>query len=221
MALFAILIILTLVHIGMVLTGLQDSELLSMFRMDFEESLLTWFSQVILLFIPAIFAFYVGYGKKKAKVKHAKHWYFLGGVLLFLSIDDGAMIHEKFSRVAEVIGLQEVLNSVSAEWFAWSWWVLYGVAFIIIAGFFVRWFLELPRRTQVLFGIAVIIALVGQVGLEAVAGYLNASGNYDIILRGVQKLIGRGGLVVFLIALLDYIQFLPSKEKPDIKLEIS
>jgi hypothetical protein len=40
-------------------------------------------------------------------------------------------------------------------------------------------------------------------------------------LRGLEKLIGRAGLVVLLIGLLDYIQFLPAKQRPKIELEIS
>jgi hypothetical protein len=221
LTLFIILTGLLMAHLLLVLFDRQDSELLSLFRMDFEGSLFTWFSQVVLLFIPALLTFYIGYGKQKAGAKYALHWYILGCLLVFLSIDDGAMIHEKFSRISEIIGLQSVLDSINAALFSWSWWVIYLAIVIVIGYFCINWVLKLPKRTKILFALAIILMLIGQVGLEAVTSYLNAAGNYDIILRGFEKLIGRFGLIVLIYTLLDYIQFLPQKELPTIKLEIT
>jgi hypothetical protein len=221
LVLASVLGLLTIAHILLVITDNQEAELLSLFRMDFETSLLTWYSQVVLLFIPAALASYIGFGKSKVGLKYAGHWYFLSGLLVYLSIDDGAMIHEKFSHILGLVGLQGVLDSISSELFAWSWWVIYAAAFVVIAGFFVRWFLDLPNRTKLLLGGAVALMGLGQIGLEVVTGFLNANGNYDIVLRGLEKLVGRAGLVVLLVTLLDYIQFMPTKERPKIELEIS
>jgi hypothetical protein len=85
----------------------------------------------------------------------------------------------------------------------------------------VGWFRDLPIRTKLLLGLAVGLMVFGQIGLEIWTGFLNANGNYDIILRGFEKLIGRSGLVVLLVALLDYIQQLPSSQRPKIELNIS
>jgi hypothetical protein len=221
LVLFFTLGLLTLVHILLVITNSHDYELLSLFRMDYESSLLTWYSQTVLLFIPAVLAAYIGFGKRQAGAPFAKHWFLLSGLLVFLSIDDGAMIHEKFSFILEVVSLQALLNTISAEWFAWSWWVVYAAVFVAIAAFFAKWFLSLPNRSKWLLGLAVFLMIFGQIGLEAVTGFLNANGNYDIILRGFEKLIGRSGLAVLFIALLDYIQFLPKKQRPKIELDIS
>jgi hypothetical protein len=71
LVLAVVLGLLTIGHILLVITGYQDSELLSLFRMDFESSLLTWYSQVVLLFVPAVLAAYIGFGKLKAGAKYA------------------------------------------------------------------------------------------------------------------------------------------------------
>lgn len=221
LGLLIVLALLLAAHILLVIFDAQGNELLSFLRMDFEGSLLTWFSQVVLLFIPALFVFYISFCKYKVKDKFWKQWLFFGFILVFLSIDDGAMIHEKFSKISELIGLQSALDSVSAAWFDWSWWVIYGVIFVIIALFFVRWFFQLPNRTKIFFSLAVFVMLVGQVGLEAVTGFLNHGGEYNVMLRGIEKFIGRSGLIILLISLLDYIQLMPNKERADIKLQIT
>ena len=216
----AVLGVLGLIHIAMVFSGQQDEELLSIFRMDFEASLLTWYSAVILLFVSAVLAFYIGWSKRKVGAKFANHWIVLSGLLLFLSIDDGAMVHEKISTVSSMIGLQDILNSISAELFAWSWWVIYLPIFALICVFLIRWFVTLPLRTKLLFALAVLLVGVGQIGLEAFSSYLNATSGYDVFWRGIEKLVGRAGLSVLLFAIVDYIGLMPSSERQDIKLKI-
>jgi hypothetical protein len=98
--------------------------------------------------------------------------------------------------------------------------VVYLAAFVLLASYYTKWFLDLPRRTKLLLGAALFLMVFGQIGLEAFTGFLNANGNYDIILRGFEKLVGRAGLVVLFITLLDYIQLMPAKERPKIELEV-
>jgi hypothetical protein len=98
---------------------------------------------------------------------------------------------------------------------------VYIVAFLLLIGVLLKWFWSLPRRTKWLLALAIALMVFGQIGLEAFTGFLNAQGNYDIILRGLEKFVGRAGLIVLFITLLDYIQLLPVKQRPKITLNIS
>jgi hypothetical protein len=206
-------------HVIVSLTLGSGNEFGDVLLMDQEQSLFTWWSQCVLLFLPALGCFYVAWGKKRAGAPFVKSWIGVGVVLMFLSLDDGATLHEKLSTVAKAIGLQHILSGGGA-WFEWSWWVIFLALFIIVAIFFVKWFVHLPRRTKILFAVGVGLALVGQVGLEAVNSYLNATSGYNLIFRGVEKLVGRGGLSIFLWSLADYVRLLPARERPALPIEV-
>ncbi|MCL2869503.1 hypothetical protein FWF48_01685 [Candidatus Saccharibacteria bacterium] len=198
-------------------------EFAKFFSLDEEVSMPTWYSQTILLFVPALLLFYIGWTKKKTGAKFANHWLALGGVFTFLSLDDGAMIHEKFSTISRLIGLQSDLNHVNAGVFAWSWWVLYVPIFIIIGLFFIKWFLSLPTRTKILFAVALVLFMVGQVGGEVITGAItHNTGVYaGPVWRGLDKFVGKGlGLSLFLWSVVDYIHFMPAKEKLPLKIEV-
>lgn len=178
-------------------------ELAGLFDMDSEISLYAWYSTTILLFVPACLLAYVGYCKKKSGDKLAWTWWVLSAVFMFLSVDDGAMIHEKLSTVNRLIGLQELLGGGI---FAWSWWVIYIPIGVILAIILSRWFMSIPLRTRVFFGVGILIAIFGQVGMEAVSSLVtNSSGEYiGPVWRGFQKFVGRAGLSLILFGIIDY-----------------
>ena len=187
-------------------------ELVGLFDMDSEISLFTWYSTVILLFVPSVLLFYIGWQKRQAKEKLSWGWFVVSALFLFLSIDDGAMIHEKVSTINRLIGLQDVLSGVNSPLFAWSWWVIYLPIVAILGVILVRWFFSLPARTKILIATAIMVAVGGQVGMEAVSSFVsNSSGEYvGPVWRGLQKFTGRLGLSVFLFAIIDYMLSTPN-----------
>lgn len=225
LALAGMMVFLFVMHL-ILMTFMTDNmvywEIASFFDMDIEVSFPTWYSTVVLLFVPAVLLFYIGYCKKMAGDRQAWYWFLLSGVMLFLSINDGAMVHEKFTTLNRALGIQNILDSWSIDLFAWSWWVIYVPVGIVLLATMMKWFLALPRRTQVLMALAVILAFIGQVGLEVFNGFVtNTSGEYvGPVWRGLQKFIGRSGLSLFLFAIVDYIGLLPAKEKKPINIEV-
>lgn len=192
-------------------------ELVGLFDMDSEISLYTWYSTTILLFVPACLCAFIAYRKKKTGDKLSWTWWVLSGVFMFLSIDDGAMIHEKLSTVNRIIGLQDLLGGGI---FAWSWWVIYIPIGIVLAIILARWFIALPRRTKIFISVGVLIAAIGQVGMEAISSMITSStGEYiGPVWRGFQKFVGRAGLSFVLFGIVDYMfinkkVLLPSIEK--------
>lgn len=178
-------------------------ELVGLFDMDSEISLYTWYSTTILLFVPACLLAFIAYKKKQSGDKLAWCWWVVSGVFLFFSIDDGAMIHEKLSTVNRLIGLQDILGGGI---FAWSWWVIYLPIGILLAILLCRWFLSLPLRTKVFVGAGILVAIIGQMGMEAVSSLITSStGEYiGPVWRGFQKFIGRAGLSIVLFGIVDY-----------------
>jgi hypothetical protein len=181
-------------------------ELSGLFDMDSEISIATWYSTTVLLFVPAVILFYIGWKKRATGESFAWSWFLVSAVFLFLSIDDAAMIHEKFSTLNRLVGLQDLLNSINPALFAWSWWVIYLPIVIVLAIVLGRWYLTLPKRTKLLVAGAVFLAITGQVGMEIISGYTTLdTGEYiGPVWRGLQKFVGRLGLSMFLFGVVDY-----------------
>ncbi|MCL1929581.1 hypothetical protein FWF93_00285 [Candidatus Saccharibacteria bacterium] len=186
-------------------------ELAGLFDMDSEISLFTWFSTTILLFVPAVLAFFVGWVKRQNQEKLSWGWFLLGAAFMYLSIDDAAMIHEKISTLNRMTGLQDVLSSINPALFGWSWWVIYLPIVAVLVMIMTRWFLTLPTRTKVMIVLAAVLAIGGQVGMEAISSFVsNSTGEYiNPVWRGLQKFTGRSGLALFLFAIIDYILSTP------------
>ena len=179
-------------------------ELVGLFDMDSEISLYAWYSTTILLFVPACLLMFIGYKKKQSGDKLSWAWFVVGAVFMFLSLDDGAMIHEKLSTINRLIGLQDLLGGGI---FAWSWWVIYLPIAVVLAVVLLKWFLSLPTRTKAFICIGILIAVVGQMGMEAVSSMItNSTGEYiGPVWRGFQKFVGRVGLSVVFFGIVDYI----------------
>lgn len=208
----ALLLVLHTIFINLIHTDNQDYwQLVQLFDMDAESSLFTWYSSVILLFVPSLLVLYVWLLKHQAKEKYNSGWLIAGLTLLYLSIDDVATIHEKFSLINSLTGFQGLLNHISSTWLAWSWWVAYIPLAILVGVLLWRWFWNLPKRTKIIIVIAIAVAALGQVGMEAVSSYVtNSTGHYvGLVWRGYQKFVGRLGLSIFLYAIIDYIMASP------------
>ena len=187
-------------------------ELVGLFDMDSEISLFSWYSATILLFVPAVLLFYIGWIKRKAGEKLSWGWFLASAMFLFISIDDSAMIHEKISTLNRLSGLQDVLNSINPYLFAWSWWVVYLPIVAIFGVILIRWYISLPHCTKIIIAAAIFLVVGGQVGMEMISSFVsNSTGEYvSVVWRGLQKFTGRLGLSLFLFAVIDYIAITPS-----------
>jgi hypothetical protein len=175
------------------------------------------YTLICLLLIPGLLMIYIGKGKKAIKDKYALHWTILGYIFCFFAFDKGIMLHNKMGTVVRLLGFQDNLDSVNPGLFHWSWWVIYMPIAFVIALFYIKWYIHLPLRYQLIFLAAGVLTISGQVVIEAICGSINYyTGEWPTELRGVEKLVSRGGLSLFLWGLLDYISFLPSKARPTI-----
>jgi hypothetical protein len=168
--LIVLLFSLNLLLVVIYLSPLVDSPL-SKFNMDAELGFPAWFTQT-LLFSAAALAVWIGYTKKQARHQDTVAWFGMGAILLYLSIDEGVALHEMLA-----LPIREALSITSGPWiFAWTIPGL--VVVLLVALSFFRFFLRLPRRSQVLLGSAAAAYVGGALGLEILAGFYWSEQNF-------------------------------------------
>lgn len=174
------------------------------FDFNLEYNIPTWFS-VIILFFAAMLLFLIYLYEKVNKSKYAVYWIVLGFIFIFLSIDESVGFHEEIAKL-----LRPKLGEQASGFLYWAWVIPYGI-FVIVAGvFFLRFVLGLPVRTRNLFILSGAMYILGALGLEFVEGYLYVHYGldhiYNRILYCIEELLEMGGIIVFIHALLCYME---------------
>lgn len=171
------------------------------FDMNEEISVPTWFSQLILL-AAAILAFAIGRVRRSQALKDTVQWFVISALLLFMSIDEGASIHEAGNGVAD--GLFELKGT----WLQYGW-VIGGIAVVLaVIIIFFKFWKRLPGRTRWLIFAAAAIFVLGAVGIEMVGGYIisNISDGFaysvTVFLEESCEMVG---VVLAIYAMLDYL----------------
>lgn len=133
-----------------------ELELIQVFDMDNEVSIPTWFSQFLFLGV-SLLALLIYSAKRFQKEKGATYW--LGIVLIFvyLSIDDGAALHENMSSLGWILAGSEGI-------FYYAWWVPMAIIVLILALLYLRFYLALPGKTQLLLALSFLIFVGGAIG---------------------------------------------------------
>lgn len=177
------------------------AELFDLFSVNAETTIPTWYSVVMLLSAAVLLAF-IAKTKYDARDRFSIHWIGLAVVFLYLSIDEGASIHEITSDP-----LQAAFQTSGYLNFGW---VLLGIPVVIILGLlFLRFLLHLSARTRNLFILAGVVYIGGAIVIEAIsANQLPAYGDYTFQYLGIatiEEFFEMLGVIIFIYALLDYI----------------
>jgi len=109
------------------------------FDISREDALATWFQSFQTLAISvSLFLIYVSTKAMDHKKWIQRSWLFLSGVFLYLSIDDGARLHERISgALKNALGIYTWLGRYFPSY---SWQLVLGPIFVMI-GFYMLWFL--------------------------------------------------------------------------------
>jgi hypothetical protein len=201
--------ILTLIVLGLVL---GDSALkFSRFYLEYESvSRVAWlfnlggernipalYSSVILLFCSILL---LAIADTHAKIdRHYFYWAGLAAVFLFLSLDEGVMVHESLSKPIE-----KMLQPLGVSFIGWI--IAYGVATVIFALVYAKFLLTLPARTRFLFVVAGSIYVMGALGMEVIgAHYYKLAGlkldGAVIICSIIEEALEMTGIVIFIYGL--------------------
>jgi hypothetical protein len=173
----------------------QASEI---FSLTHEGNVPTWFSTLLLVSVAGL-SVMIALCQTEARTG----WWGLGGLFLYLSIDEAAALHETFTTP-----LREALNLGGYLYFGW---VLVGVPFVLImALLFLPFVWQLPRRTQITIVIAAMLYLIGALGIEVISANLWYQNDGTSLLYSaigtVEEFCEMQGVIVLLYGLLHYIE---------------
>lgn len=130
------------------------------------------------------------------------HWTGLATIFALMSLDESMAFHEMMTKpIRELLDTSGLLYSA---------WVLPAIGFVLILSVtYSRFLFYLEARFRTQFIIAGGVYLLGVLGMEMVGGaYVSAKG-YDMsysILATVEEVLEMSGIVLFIAALLDYIE---------------
>jgi hypothetical protein len=169
---------------------------------DREETLYSWFSQ-LLLFCASAMLFRIGWDADPAKRLIRAQWFLLSFVFLFLSADEALHLHERIT-----IPLRAALNTSGLLY--WAWVIPYGLGSLIGLAAMIPFLRSLPRATAVWFAISAATFLSGAVVLEMygavillqepeLSNYL-----YYLIEATVEEALEVLGVLIFLTTLASY-----------------
>jgi hypothetical protein len=179
------------------------SDVVRRFSMDAEASIPTWFTQILLFVAAQCFA-YIAYQLFRKKKEDRWYWILLSVLALYMSIDEGAELHELLiAPTQSALGISEGIF-----FFAWIIPVLIAVALLTLL--FARFFFRLDKRTRILLSLSALLFLLGAIGVEMISGSYWESQDfaYDFMYRifnAVEEGLENTGIILLLFVLFDRI----------------
>ncbi len=176
--------------------------LVNVFQLDWEHNIPTWFSSSMLLVCGLLLGM-VAFTKRVEGARYAAHWSGLSIIFLYMSLDEAIMIHEKWYKP-----LDALLGS--GDFFYQGWIIPVVLLVVAFALTYLRFLAHLPTRTRRVFIVAGFLYVVGALGMEIVSGgYMVRHGRENMtyqMLASVEEILEMLGVVVFVYALLSYLQ---------------
>ena len=174
---------------------------IDLFSVNAEQTIPTWFSVAILL-VTAVLLGTITTAKHASQDRYTRYWAVLAVGFLYMSIDEGAVIHEVLAD-----WIQEEFHFTGYLAFGWQ---VVAVPLVIVVGLlYLRFLFQLPPRTRYRFIAAGALYVTGAVLLDAVsAKQFDTSGSITfryLTIGTLEELFEMMGVVVMIYALLSYI----------------
>lgn len=132
------------------------------------------------------------------------HWLGLGVVFFLLAFDEAASVHEKLAPLLRDYG--------ASGFFHFAWVIPAGVLVLVLAAFYLRWLLALPRDSAKLMVLSAALYVGGALLVEMPEGaYAEIHGQNTFLfhlLTVVEETFEMMGLSVFCYALLRHARYL-------------
>lgn len=183
-------------------TNILLVDFLNLFTVNLEETIPTWYA-TILLFVGTMLLAIIAVIKWRDNDRFRWHWSILALGFVYLSMDEGAAIHEIF-----VDPTQQTFNP--SGFFAFGWQIV-AIPVVIVVGFlFARFILNLPSRTRTWVILSGAVYLGGALIIEGISASL-----YDIndsvtliylATATIEEIFEMLGIVFFIYTLMDYIE---------------
>jgi hypothetical protein len=177
--------------------------LIDLFDLNREGNLPTLYASMLLLLCAGLLAV-IGAIKLRMRDAFSRHWVGLACVFVFLSVDEGAGLHERLTDPFRTT-LDESGLLYQAAWII-PYLALLG-SFLVL---YFRFALHLPRRTMIRFVLAGAIFVGGSIGGELLGAlhHVLVGKQLDMayaLLIALEEGLEMGGMVVFVFALVSYL----------------
>jgi predicted membrane channel-forming protein YqfA (hemolysin III family) len=187
--------------------GPLEESFLDMFIYQFgvntEANIATHFNTLILVIVAALFLV-IALLKYSTRDRYRLNWFILSLFVLYLSIDEQAVLHEKLSKI--FAGFSD-LNG----WLEYKWVIPGFVGVLVFAVLFIPFFLHLENRFKALFIVSTVMYFAGALGSEVFSGhYASQHGTKNIIyslMTTVEEMLEFNGVNLLMYSLLYYIEF--------------
>ena len=182
-----------------------------------ERSIPAWFESLQFLLCSILLAV-IAVAKKRRSDRYSLHWGVLSIILLFLSLDEVASIHEAIGQQSERLlhSTTGLIPGGAIKFF----WVVPGAIFVFIVVLaYLRFLADLPRSTRYSFLFAGALFVLGALGLEMLSAQVSSSSESIANFFGsaipkimiglqtcVEEMFEMLGLTAFVYALLAYIR---------------
>jgi hypothetical protein len=190
-----------LVHVLAYKLG-YSNRVTTLFDMDKESTVSTWYSSAALLFCALLLAL-IASAKRGTRGGYAGAWTAMAAILLVFSVSEIAMLHE---RVGLILG-----SRVKTSGIFYHAWVIPASLFVLVtAAAFLRFLAHLPAPTRNRFLLAGALYFGGALGMEFIsARHHEARGMENLtyaLLTDVEEFGEMMGVVVLVNALLRYVE---------------
>jgi hypothetical protein len=199
-----LLVLFNIIERGIVhwLNAQNNGQLISIyFNFDEEANLPSLYSSLALGFCAYLLSL-VATIKKKVKGKYARQWKALAFIFLYLAVDEMCSIHELLIPI-----LRGAMHTSGLLYFPWVIPAFFLVIIFLIV--FRKFILALPNKTKIQFILAGIVYVFGALGMELIGGYIADNYGYNTvygIASTIEELLEMFGVVIFINALLNYLQ---------------
>src|SRR5215212_2165057 len=146
---------------------------LRIFDVGEERSIPTWFESLQFLLCSILLAV-VTVAKRRRNDRYSLHWNVLSIILLLLSLDEVASIHEAIGQESE--RLLHSTTGLTPSGAISFFWVVPGAVFVIIVLLaYLRFLANLPQTTRRLFLFAGALFVLGALGIEMLSAQVSSS----------------------------------------------
>src|SRR5919112_1095233 len=146
---------------------------LRLFDVGEERSIPTWFESILFLLCSLLLAV-VTVAKRQRNDRYSLHWGVLSIILLLLSLDEVASIHEAIGQQSE--RLLHSTTGLTPGGAIKFFWVVPGAIFMFLVLLaYLRFLADLPRSTRYSFLFAGALFVLGALGLEMLSAQVSSS----------------------------------------------
>jgi hypothetical protein len=171
-----------------------------LFNLNKEFNVPTLFSSLLLFFGAALLSLIAFHNKRS---RYFIYWLGLAAIFLFLSVDEGAQIHESIIKAT-----RRQFNASGL--FRSSWVIPYAIFVVTVFVVYLKFLFHLPTRIRWLFLIAGSMYVAGAMGFEMIAAndweQTKKIDAFTVTLETLEETLEMTGILIFIYALLAYLE---------------